>query len=277
MQEGNISNYRTRIRKNSLPERPVHSMTRGTSTNTDGLPHAHNTTDRARRNSLPGAARCDPFAVPAIIRDRSRKQDQPNAGDREGEEANTNLIHVEVYHQKTVGTWKLKLDRDEKKTVLVILDSNGRLWQCCNETSDTASWSVHCIPGARLSHVNEVLQRQQIPPNYKTCIIGVGVNNRDTVGDDLSVEILGLEHTMDRHPGVKFRFLTPSILPAQTKFQKGTLRYLTKMASDVLGHDKIYHVPPGTPLTPKDPAHYDLETTKNIVHNLQLRLRSSLN
>lgn len=169
-----------------------------------------------------------------------------------------NKSSITIYNKPALGKWNLSLSNTKK--ILILMDSNGRLMQHNDIPSD---YDIHCIPGARIQTITDVLTRQSITPNYTTCIIAVGVNNLYDSHEKIQDHILKLEATMLNHRDTKFGFLAIHILPDCPPKYKDNLEYLNDFAHDTFQSMFIYTgllIP--FPLNKGDHAHYDQAASK---------------
>jgi len=135
-------------------------------------------------------------------------------------ETNTNthgILHKQITTNKS--NWKIH-HIPTHITTLIIGDSNLSQW-----TDIPHDWMVECLPGAKINHIQNILQKHTLPSSLNQLIISIGINNRTDTTANNDKYLRQLHNTTKTLP-VDTHFLAPSHTFALPAHQQITLKNL---------------------------------------------------
>ena len=140
------------------------------------------------------------------------------------------ILHKQITTNKE--NWKIH-DTPPHITTLIIGDSNLRQW-----TDIPYNWMVECLPGAKIVHIHNILQKHTLSTSLTRLVISIGINNRTetTLNNDKYLRQL---HNLTKTLSIDTHFLAPSFTHALPADQQVNLRKLNDTASKLFKNNYV--------------------------------------
>lgn len=146
---------------------------------------------------------------------------------------------------------------------IILADSNARKWD-----NIPPNWNVHCLPGANLLSVKEILERCMVPRNILHIVVAVGINDRARNPNRLMDLVREVKQAADRFGHCRNHFLMVTQLPNFSDRESRNVAIINRTARDAWTFQNfiqgsqpryVYYI------AENDTAHYDAATAARIV------------